>query len=535
MCLPENLLDIWTTNLYLYVYPRLNLSGINIEYNKIDDIESRRYSMLEIFQSLYDMDKETAVLLGVGLYMLGMLGVGYYASRRVGDAEDFIVAGRRLPTWLCTATLFATWFGGGTVMGAAGAAYEKGFLGVIADPFGAALCLFLAGLFFVKTMRRMRILTVSDFFEQRFGRGASVISSLCLVAAYVGWVGSLFVAIGMIFENLIGVSSETGIIIGTLIVLVYTTAGGMWAVSLTDLVQIIIVLLGLFAVFPIVVSKAGGWSEAFSSVRPGSFDILPQGGLKEWLWYIQAWIVIGFGNIPGQDLIQRSLSARNEKVAQNSAYLSGILYLTVGIIPVIIGIISVSLIPQIDDPEHIVPRIAMEYLPTWAIALFIGALLSAIMSSADSAILAPSSIIGKNVLGYFKPNADGREVLLWTRASIPVIGILSLFIALYFENIYQLLIDSFSVLLVSLFVPMAAGIWWRKANSAGAVASMGVGLVFWIAFKFITPQLPSDIFGVAGAAVAMFAVGLLTQRSSVPLPLADAGGNEIEMEERLGV
>lgn len=160
--------------------------------------------------------------------MAGMLLVGLYASRRISNPADFLVAGRRLPLWLCTAALSATFFGGGTVLGAGGAAYEKGFLGVIADPFGAALCLFLAGLFYVRILRRMKLITIVDLFESRYGRTAGLIASVIMVCVYIGWTGSLLVSIGFVLHTLTGVTESAAIVIGTIIVFIYTMAGGMW-------------------------------------------------------------------------------------------------------------------------------------------------------------------------------------------------------------------------------------------------------------------------------------------------------------------
>lgn len=482
------------------------------------------------------MSQTAIIYLGVGVYMTGMLGIGYYASRKITKPEDFLVAGRRLPLWLCTATLSATWFGGATVLGAAGTAFKKGFLGVIADPFGAALCLFVAGFFFVRIMRRMRLITLVDFFDSRYNKTAGFIAILCMMALYIGWTGALLVSIGFILHTLTGMSTGVAITIGTVIALLYTTAGGMWAVSLTDFFQIVIVLIGLAIVFPIVLMDAGGIQRVISELPEGSFRLYPKAASSaDWLWYVRAWLVIGFGNIPAQDLLQRSLSAKNENVAQNSAYISGFIYLTFGLLPILIGMIGSILMPDIINPELIVPTLVMQYLPAAAVALFISALLAAVMSSADSAILASSSIIGKNVLRFFQPDAPDAKVLWWSRWAVPVIGILSLFTALYFKNIYNLFVNSYSIPLVSLFVPLTAGIWWPKANVPGALSAMLTGLVCWIGFKYLTPNLPSDIIGLAVGAVVMVVVSLATQKAHPPRPLQDANGLTLAYENRLGL
>ncbi|MFQ5744289.1 MAG: sodium:solute symporter family protein [Acidobacteriota bacterium] len=468
--------------------------------------------------------------------MIGMLLVGYFAARRVRDTADFVVAGRRLPLWLATSTLLATWMGAGTAMGAAGAAFESGLLGVIADPFGAALCLLLAGMFFVRMMRRMRLLTIVDFFEIKYGDNVALIAALALIGVYVGWTGSQLVAFGFVLHSLTGISTSTGIVIATLIVLAYTTAGGMWAVSLTDFVQLLILSVGFALILPLVLSDLGGWQRVSAAVPAGSFRIIPEtAAWPQLLDYLRAWMVIGLGNIPAQDLMQRTLSSKNENVAQNACYLAAIGYITVGMIPVLLGIIGAVALPAIDNPEMIVPELALQHLHALPLTIFLGALLAAIMSSADSALLAPASILGENILPRLAPDLSPRAVLAITRFSVPVIGVASLAIALYAHNVYQLFLDSFSLMLVAMFVPLAAGIWWRQANRAAAAASMTAGVLVWLAGMPLLPGWPTDLFGLAAAALTFPAVALASQRVDPPRPLRDDRGHPVSLRGRLGL
>ena len=278
------------------------------------------------------------ILLGLAAYTLAMLGIGLYASRRVSGSADYLVAGRRLSLPLATATLSATWFGGGLCIGAASAAYGGGFRAVIADPFGAALCLFLAGAFYVRVLRRMGIMTIASFFTERFNGRAGMLASMCTIPAYVGWVAALMVAFGRILQSLTGLDPVVGICVGAGVVLIYTYAGGMWAVTLTDFVQLIILVLGMVVLTPILLSDMGGWTAISARIPAERFDLYPHDAdASAWFDYARDWLVIGLGNLAGQDLIQRSLSSRDDKVAVRSAYLSGVLYLTVGLLPVLLG------------------------------------------------------------------------------------------------------------------------------------------------------------------------------------------------------
>jgi SSS family transporter len=476
------------------------------------------------------------VTLGLSCYILLTLGIGIYAGRQIKGAGDFIVAGRRLGLILATGTLAATWFGGGIVIGAASEAYKKGFLGVIADPFGAALCLILAGLFYVRLMRRMGLTTIAEFFTVRYGKSAGTIAALCTIPTYVGWVAALMVAFGRIIQTLTGFDATWAIVIGAVIVLVYTTAGGMWAVTLTDFIQVSVLVIGLLVLTPILLHDMGGWAAIRAQLPDDRFYLYPHSSdWTSWFHYARDWLVIGLGNLAGQDLMQRTLSSRNESVAQNSAYLSALLYLTVGIIPVFLGIAAKLIFPNLEDPDMVMMKLGQIYLPPLGMAIFLGALVSALMSSADSALLAPASVIGNDLAIYFTKNLTEAKKLFICRLSVPVLGVISLYLALSKNTIYSLMVDSWSVLLATLFVPLTAGIWWPKANNWGALASMIVGGLSWQVFRWLRPDLPADLVAVPFALVALCILSLVTARNHPPKPLQDLAGNPLVYENRLGL
>ena len=476
-----------------------------------------------------------SVIVGLSLYILATLVVGLYAGRRVKGSADFFVAGRRLGLLLATGTLAATWFGGGIVIGAASQAYRHGFMGVIADPFGAALCLFLAGFFYVRMMRRMGLTTIAEFFERRYGREAGLVAALCTIPAYLGWVGSLMVAFGRVIETLTGLDSTLGIVIGAAIVLLYTAVGGMWAVTLTDFLQVAVLVVGLLALTPLLLHDMGGWTAIRAQLPDDRFHLYPRStDIIVWLNYARAWLVIGLGNLAGQDLIQRSLSSRDESVAQNSAYLAGLLYLTVGLLPVLLGIAATLVLPALDNPDMVMMQLGLTYLPPLGIAVFLGALVSALMSSADSALLAPASVIGNDLLRYVRPNIDQSTQLRFCRLSIPALGAVALYLALAHNTVYTLMVNSWSVLLATLFVPLTAGIWWPAANRYGALASMLTGFIAWQLLLRLVPGMPADLLAVPVALIFLAATSVLTQRTTPPMPLKDATGAALAYTDRLG-
>ena len=475
------------------------------------------------------------VLFGLGIYLLCMVAIGLYASRKVGTAEDFIVAGKRLSLPLCTGTLAATWFGGGICIGAASAAYQGGFLAVIADPFGAALCLFVAGFFYVRILRRMGLMTIASLFTTRFDKKAGLLASLCTIPAYVGWVASLMVAFGRILQSLTGIDPSTGILMAAAIVLLYTFAGGMWAVTLTDFVQVTILTLGLLILGPALLSDMGGWNALAAQIPAERFHLYPRNaGAADWFNYARDWLVIGLGNLAGQDLIQRSLSSRDEKVAYRSTYLAGLLYITVGLIPVFLGLAGSVIIPNLANPDLVMMELAIKYLPEAALILFVGALVSALLSSADSALLAPASVVGWDIMRFIKQDASERTALLISRISVLVFGLFALWLALDKTSVYDLMVDSWSVLLATLFVPLTGGIWWKKGNESGCLASIVVGFVSWQILLVISPSLPADLLAVPFAALAFVTVSLFTQRSAPPRPLRDGQGELVAFSKRVG-
>jgi SSS family transporter len=475
------------------------------------------------------------ILFGAVVYVGILISVGIYASRNIKNSSDFIVAGRRLPLWLCVFTVFATWFGSGTLIGAAGAAYSKGFLGVVSNPIGSALCLFLAGLFYVRFLRRMRLLTLPDLFRQRFGKGAEVLCGLCIIPAYIGWVASIFVAFSYVLHTVTGIETTIAVFICAGITIIYTFSGGMWAVTLTDFLQALVIIVGLCLLFPLVMHDVGGLGGLKIQAPLGHFSLLPEGNLLNWMWFFQALFIIGFGNIASQDLLQRAFSSRDEKVAQWSMYITTFLYITIAMIPVMLGIAGSVLMPEISDPEFILPALGIKYLPPLAMAIFVGALFSALMSSADGGILAPASIFSQNILKTFKKKVDEKQFLWATRWSILVIGLLGLITALYFQNVYQLMVKSFSILFVSLIIPMTAALYWKKANGPGAVSSIVAGMVSWITLEAVQSTYPAELIAAGIGLITLIVVTLATQKKTPALPPTDIDGDILKYEKRLGI
>jgi len=511
------------------------------------------------------------VLVSMALFFAMRLGVGFWAARQVSDAADFIVAGRRLPIYIAAASIMATWFAAETLMGAASTAYKYGFQGVVFDPFGAVVCLLISGLFFIRLMRRARYLTVVDFFEKRYGREMSLLASLAQLATYFAWTASQFVAGGFVLRELLGWPLLGGIVCVGVIVTLYTTMGGMLADTLLDFIQMFFTAGGIAAVFWFVLQAAGGWSgmveHAGSRYVSQPFTLLPIAG-EGFLGYtghvglfywLAAWMSLGLGSIACQDLMQRSMSARNEATSVWGTYVAALLYFVFGVMSPLIGIMMFQLDPSIADADldGLLIAAAMQRVPPLITAIFIAALASALMSTSDSSILAGASVVTENVLPLFRARMDDRQKLSWTRIMVLIIGFTSMVIGVLIANVYRLATISWAILLVGLFVPFAFGMYWTRANRRGAVASFAGGFLTWLAGTFYffpvareanttegLLDLESAVWdsvyisctpAVAVSLTLMVVVSLVTQRQAPPLPLTDVEGQPLPLEQRLGV
>ncbi|MBQ7694608.1 MAG: sodium:solute symporter family protein [Lentisphaeria bacterium] len=449
------------------------------------------------------LPKEVLLFLGIGIviYVAVMLLIGYFSSRRIAGLDDYIVAGRRLPLWMATATLLATWFGAGSSMGVAATTYTDGVGGVLADPFGASVSLILAGIFVVGMLRKMKCLTVTDIIARRYGHAAGAYASLWMLPVYIGWLGSQMLGLGTILYLLTGMNIILGTCIGAVIVLVYTYAGGMWAVTLTDVIQVSLIVLGLLIILPGAVGEAGGFGKLYSSLSAADLNFwIPPAAkgashtLDDWSYYIGSWIVMGLGCMVGQDLIQRSLASRDEKVAVASSVMSGFFYLIIGLIPITIGFAARIVLPKYGispeamgaDPENqVLPQMAMIVLGKLhplLLVLFFSALVSAIMSSADSSLLAGSSLLCNNVLKPLLPQLSDKAFLRLTRISTVVLTLVSLYFALSVKNIYVLMKNSWVTQLVVVFLPVMTAMYVPKASRNAAWAAMIVSTAVWLAY-----------------------------------------------------
>jgi len=463
----------------------------------------------------------TTLIVFVVLYLLGTLAIGVWAGSRVKNTADFAIAGRSLPLIMVVTTTFATWFGAETVLSVSATFVKDGLGGIPADPFGATFCLIFVAVFFARAFYRMDLLTIGDFYRQRYGKGVEIFSAAVIMISYLGWVAAQMTALGLVFNLLSGgaIAVPVGMVIGTVSILAYTLFGGMWPVALTDFVQMLIIIAGLLLIAWFAAGLAGGAGTVFAyAAEKDMFRFFPEMSLHAWLFWISAGITLMIGSIPQQDVFQRVMSAKDAGTATRGPIIGGLFYLGFAAVPMFIGVSAFIILPELaqgllkDDAQRILPTLVLEKMPVWLQVVFFGALLSAIMSTASATFLAPSTTFVQNILKNFMPLTDKKE-LFAMRVTLAVFALLVLVYAIIMDGtpIYELVAMAYQFPVIGAFWPLVLGIYWKKATTLGAIWSIVLGMATWLLLSF-TPAgevFPSVLGGFIMAGIGMVVGSLL--------------------------
>ena len=457
-------------------------------------------------------------------YWLVSVAIGLLAATRVHNTRDFAVAGRHLPFSMVTATVFATWFGAEAVLGIPATFLKEGLGGVVADPFGSSMCLILVGLFFAAPLYRMNLLTIGDFYKRRYGRSVEVLTTLAIVISYLGWVGAQITALGLVFNVVSAgaISQVAGMWIGSITILVYTLFGGMWAVAVTDFLQMIIIVIGMLWIGNEVSGMAGGVGEVVGhALNSGKFAFFPAADAKEVIAFVAAAVTMMLGSIPQQDVFQRVQSAKTEKIAVWGSVLGGSLYLVFAFVPMFLAYSATLIDPAMvgrlinTDSQMILPELVLSRAPMVAQVLFFGALLSAIKSCASATLLAPSVTFTENILRPALPHLTDRKLLFWMRVVTFCFTVLVTLYAMVSDaSIFKMVENAYQITLVAAFIPLLGGLFWRRATNQGALVSIFCGIGVWLAVHLAggeSPFIPAQLAGLMAGAVGMLAGSLVRQ------------------------
>jgi len=457
------------------------------------------------------------LVVSVLVYLAITIAIGLLAARRVQSARDYMVAGRSLPLYMTVATVFATWFGAETVLSVSATFAKDGLSGIPGDPFGASVCLVLAALLFARLFYRMNLLTIGDFYKQRYGKAVEVIISVAVVASYLGWTSAQMTALGLVIHVLSGGGLELNqaIVAGAVVVLVYTLFGGMWSVAFTDLLQTIVILAGLSLVAWLVSDMAGGAGTVIAkAAADGKLDFLPSDPTGWWAM-AGAFFAFAFGSIPQQDVFQRMTSARDENTAVRGTIIGGLIYFCFAFVPIFIAYAALVADPGLGklfgsedarEIQRILPDLVLGKMPVWAQVMFFGALLSAILSTASGALLAPTSLFTENVLRPFVPEMSDRRFLLALRVVlVSFTGCALVFAMNSTSTMYEMVQNAYNVTLAGAFIPLLAGAYWARATTQGALLSSVGGVATWLLAQNLASEamVPANLIGLFASTVLM--------------------------------
>jgi SSS family transporter len=452
-------------------------------------------------------------------YLLVTITIGLLAARRVHGAKDFLVAGRSLPLYMNVATVFATWFGAETVLSVSATFAKDGLNGIPGDPFGASACLVIAALLFARLFYRMNLLTIGDFYKQRYGKGVEVLTSIAIVLSYLGWTSAQMTALGLVIATLAGgaVDLNTAIMIGAGVVVIYTIFGGMWSVAFTDLFQTIVILIGLTLIAFLVGDLAGGAGKVISQAAADGKLVMFPAEMDAAAWWAMAgaFFAFAFGSVPQQDVFQRMTSAKDEKTAVRGTVIGALVYFCFAFVPIFIAYAALVADPSMAalfdaedarEVQRILPDLVLGKMPMWAQIMFFGALLSAILSTASGALLAPSALFSENVLRPFVPHMSDRQLLLNTRIILVTFTAGALLFALNSKStMYEMVQNAYNVTLAGAFIPLLAGAYWKRATTQGALLSIVLGIGTWFIADHVAADalVPPNLVGLFASVIGM--------------------------------
>jgi SSS family solute:Na+ symporter len=414
------------------------------------------------------------------IYLAVQLGVGVWISRRIRSEADYLLAGRNLGYTLATFSIFATWFGSETIMGSAGNAYRGGISLANAEPFGYGLCLILMGLFFAGPLWRRRLTTLADLFRQRFSVPVERLAAVVLIPGSILWAAAQIRAFGYILSTVtIGVSVEMAIGIAAMFTMLYTMFGGLLADAVNDVIQGTIVIVGL-AVLLIAVLIALPQQPNLIPGPVGPIDILPPREALSWA-LLEEWAIPVCGSVVATELVGRVIATRTPNVARRSAWMAGMLYIGVGIIPLLIGVLGQRIVPTLVEAEQVIPAVAQALLPTMFFAVFAGGLIAAILSTVDSTLLVSSGLMSHNLIVPFFKVSDERRKVLIARAGVFAFGTIAYIQAIRAEGVFELVEEASAFGSAGILITVCFGLFTTLGGPVAAILTLLTGVTSYVA------------------------------------------------------
>jgi len=426
----------------------------------------------------------TWLLFGILIYITIQLGIGWWVSRYIKTELDYLLAGRQLGYVLGTFTVFATWFGAESVIGASGAIYDGGLAGGSADPFGFGLTLVLMGLIFAVPLWKRKLTTLADLFRQRYTPAVEKIAVFMMIPSTLMWAAAQIRAFGQVLTASSSMELGLAITLAATIVVIYTVLGGLLAVAYTDLLQGIILIFGLVALFFLVIFNTPDIAGIWSSIDPDRLTLRQPEGTPL-LDRIDIWVIPLCGSVVAHELVARVIATRSPEVAKRSSIAAGSMYLGFGLIPAFIGLVGLHLMPELTDSEQVIPLMAQVYMPTILYIIFAGALVSAILSTVDSALLVASSLVSHNLVVKKYPGMTEAKKVYWARFFVVVFGFLAWFIATNAEGVYNLVVDAAAFGTAGIFTVVVFALFTKWGGKYSAAITMFTAMTVWLSATYL--------------------------------------------------
>lgn len=449
-----------------------------------------------------------ALVAGIAGYILLQFAIGVFVSRRIRTEDDYLVAGRSLGPALATFTIFATWFGAETCVSAAGSIYENGLAGGSAEPFGYGMCIILLGLFIAVPLWRMRITTLGDLFRIRYSRRIERLAVLLLVPTSVFWAAAQVRAFGQVLSAASGFDPGITVTVGATVVIAYTIFGGLLADAWTDLVQGVALIIGLVVLVVAVLGDVG--TAGLAAVDPEKLRLVDTSSRTP-LGLLEDWAIPVVGSLVAAELVARVIAARSPEVARNATLAGGAMYLLVGMIPVVLGLLGLTLVPGLAEPEQVLPTIAQRYLPNALFVVFAGALVSAILSTVDSALLVAGSLVSHNLMVPLLPGVSERGKVRIARVAVGLFGIIAYVLAIRADRVYHLVEESSAFGSAGIVTVVLFGLFTRFGGPAAAGASLLCGVAAWVVGAHIVHIPYPYLTSLAAAFLAYVGVALFAR------------------------
>ncbi|MBN1222703.1 MAG: sodium:solute symporter [Candidatus Aminicenantes bacterium] len=454
-----------------------------------------------------------------GLFLLAYLSVqvliGLWISKKIHSENDYFLGGRKLPLLMVALSLFATWFGAETCIGSSAAVYQSGLWGSRAEPFGYTLCLLLMGLLLAARLRQGKYVTLADYYRERYGPFIEKFAIVVLVPSSLIWAAAQLRAFGQVIAATTTMHVTLAITLSAAFVLLYTYLGGLLGDIYTDLIQGAIVAVGLILLLAIVLGDFSGIREVFASMDPSRLSfIAPNESILE---RMDRWMVPVLGSLVAQEAISRLLAARSVSIARNASFVACGVYFALGAIPVFLGLAGPSLLPAVADPEQFLVKLAGNYLPPALFIVFAGALISAILATIDSILLAISALCSHNIIvPAFRIKSESGRILS-ARIVVLSAGGAAYVIALYAKGVYHLVVTASAFGTAGVLVITLLGFYTKIRSQAAAATALIAGLVLTVLGEYVLHFKAPFITAVLGSGGIFFISAVLEKKiSSIP-------------------